>query len=81
MALLDAVLLLIVILMIGVKSRDYKFYKINTNNFEELFVFKEKFQLELLSLQKKLLKMDQYYYPVFKIIDNYFWHEGYQLKK
>jgi hypothetical protein len=31
--------------------------------------------------KKQLLEKDQYHYPMFKIIDNYFWHEGYKLEK
>ncbi len=31
--------------------------------------------------KKQLLEIDQFHYPMFKIIDNYFWHEGYKLEK
>lgn len=64
---------------LGVKELNYNFNKISLKSFEALFQFKEIFKDDLLQIQKELFKIDNYHYPMFKIIDNYFWHEGFDL--
>ena len=61
----------------GVKNEGFSFTKISKKSFEELFLFKEKYESDLLKLQKQLLIMDGYHYPILKIIDKYYWHEGF----
>lgn len=63
----------------GVKEKGYKFYKISQNSFGALIDFSIKHQLALKSLQKELYKLDHFHYPLLKIIDKYFWHEGFNL--
>tara|TARA_R110000851_G_scaffold333344_2_gene512195 strand:- start:2563 stop:3228 length:666 start_codon:yes stop_codon:yes gene_type:complete len=63
----------------GAKSKGFNFIRINQKCLEGLFIFKENYKVDLIKLQNKLLKIDQFHYPIFKLIDNYFWHEGYAL--
>lgn len=65
----------------GVKEKGLKFYKISEKSFEKLYDFRVKYELELHDLQIKLKDIDQIHYPLFKIVDNYFWHEGFQADK
>lgn len=65
---------------LGVKN-NYKFNKICEKSFEEMFLFKKTFENDLTALQKELFKIDNYHYPLFKIIDNYFWQEGFYKDK
>lgn len=64
---------------LGVKELNYNFNKISLKSFEALFQFKKNFEEDLFEIQKELFKIDNYLYPMCKIIDNYFWHEGFGL--
>lgn len=66
---------------LGVKSNNFKFYKISKKSFEQLCDFKEMNKKDFIQLQQDLLKINQVHYPIFKIIDNYFWLEGYKKEK
>lgn len=65
----------------GAREKGFKFYKISEKSFQQLYDFRVKYELELLDLQIKLKDIDQIHYPLFKIVDNYFWHEGFQAEQ
>ena len=38
-------------------------------------------KIELTKLQQELFIIDNIHYPSLKVVDMYFWHEGYNLEK
>ena len=64
----------------GVKASGCKFYKMNENSYKELFLFVERHKIEFAKLQQELYIIDNIHYPLLKVVDMYFWHEGYNLE-
>lgn len=64
----------------GVKASGYKFYKMNENSYKELFLFVERHKTEFAKLQQELYIIDNIHYPMLKVVDMYFWHEGFNKK-
>lgn len=65
----------------GIKVKNLKATKFNASSLEVLFDFVEKNRYEILELQQTFLKEDRVYYPIFKIVDMYFWNEGFYPNK
>lgn len=65
----------------GTKVNGFGFYNMKLKSYEELFQFIEEYKTELTQLQKELYKIDAIHYPLLKIVDMYFWHEGFSIKK
>ena len=42
-----------------------------------MFNFVEDYKLNLIKLQSELLLSEEIHYPLLKLIDIYFWHEGF----
>ncbi|GAK95506.1 hypothetical protein JCM19294_2288 [Nonlabens tegetincola] len=64
----------------GVRESGFNFTRISKNSFDALFSFRIIYHSELLKIQKQLFQLDNYHYPIFKIIDKYFWHKGFHLE-
>ncbi|MFD2907192.1 hypothetical protein ACFSX9_00445 [Flavobacterium ardleyense] len=63
----------------GVKANGFTFNKMNEKSYKELFQFVEDNKADLIKLQQELYKIDTIHYPLLKVVDMYFWHEGYNL--
>ena len=64
----------------GVKKYNFGFTKFTSKSFEQLFMFVEENKSELLQLQAELLLSEKIHYPLLKLVDIFFWHEGYELE-
>lgn len=64
----------------GVKVKGFTFNKINQKSYEALFQFIEDNKPDLIKLQQELYKTDNIHYPLLKVVDMYFWHEGFIMK-
>lgn len=62
----------------GVKSKNIKSTKFTSNSLELLIDFVEDNKSKILELQQIFLKEDKVYYPLFKVVDMYFWNEGFK---
>ena len=65
----------------GVKAHKIKATRFNQNDFEELFKFVERNRTNIERFQNELFQEEGIYYPVFKIVDMFFWNEGYSKEK
>ncbi len=65
---------------LGVNGSGFSFTKFNTKSFDEVFGFVENYKCELLKLQSELKISQGFHYPLLKLVDIYFWHEGYSLE-
>lgn len=63
----------------GVKATGFTFHKMNEKSYKALFQFVEENKTELIELQTELNKIDKFHYPLLKVVDMYFWHEGYNI--
>lgn len=61
----------------GTKLMEVKASKFEKKDFEELFKFIERNKTEIIQFQKELLREEGVYYPVFKLVDMFFWNEGF----
>lgn len=64
----------------GVKKYNFSFTSFSDKNFDEIFNFVEKYKPELLKLQSELKSSQGLHYPLLKLVDIYFWHEGFSLE-
>lgn len=64
----------------GVKKYNFSFTSFSNKNFDEIFDFVEKYKPELLKLQSELKSSQGLHYPLLKLVDIYFWHEGFSLE-
>lgn len=64
----------------GVKKHNFSFTAFSDKNFDELFDFVEKYKTELLKLQSELKSSQGLHYPLLKLVDIYFWYEGFSLE-
>lgn len=62
----------------GVKSQNLYFDKLSKKSFESLFIYLDKNYSEIETFQNDMLKSENIYYPKLKIIDLYFWQEGFE---
>lgn len=60
----------------GVKEHNFNFTNLNQRSFELLFEFTDRYSKELIIFQKELFNAQEIYYPIFKLVDMYFWQEG-----
>lgn len=63
----------------GVKKHNYSFTSFSNKNFDEIFNFVEKYKPEFLKLQSELKSSQGLHYPLLKLVDIYFWHEGFEM--
>lgn len=65
---------------IGVSKYNFGFTKFTSKSFEEIFIFIEENKSELLQLQAELLLSEKIHYPLLKLVDIFFWHEGFNIE-
>lgn len=65
----------------GVKYKNVKATKFSMNSLEVLFDFVKKNELKIHELQQFFIKNDGVYYPILKLVDMYFWNEGFNKDK
>ena len=61
----------------GVKKYNFGFTKFTNKSFDEVFIFIELYKSELSQLQAELLLSEKIHYPLLKLVDIFFWHEGF----
>ncbi len=61
----------------GVKSKNIKSTKFTSNSLGLLIDFVVNNKSIIVALQQDFLKRDKVYYPIFKVVDMYFWNEGF----
>lgn len=64
----------------GVKRHNFSFTTFNNKSFDEIFNFVEDYYSELLKLQNELKLSQGLHYPLLKLVDIYFWYEGFSLE-
>ncbi len=64
----------------GVKKYNFGFTKFTNKSFEQLFMFVEENKPELSQLQAELLLSEKIHYPLLKLVDIFFWHEGFNIE-
>jgi len=64
----------------GTKLKEIKATKFDKKSIENLFEFIERNKLEIGAFQKELLEQENIYYPIFKLVDMFFWNEGFNIK-
>ena len=62
----------------GVKSKNIKSTKFTSNSLGLLIDFVVNNKSKIVALQQDFLKRDKVYYPIFKVVDMYFWNEGFK---
>lgn len=60
---------------IGVKLHNVKAAKFEKKDIEELFKFVERNRIEIVQFQNELFQEEGIYYPIFKLVDMFFWNE------
>jgi hypothetical protein len=65
----------------GIKLHKISATKFDKKSFENMFEFIERNKLEIVVFQKELLEQKNIYYPIFKLVDMFFWNEGYSSQK
>lgn len=65
----------------GTKLKEIKATKFDKKSIENLFEFIERNKLEIVAFQKELLEQENIYYPIFKLVDMFFWNEGFSNQK
>lgn len=65
----------------GVRHHKLNFKSPSEKNFKLLFQFASDNRMEIEDLQNNLLENENIFYPKFKLIDMFFWHEGYESEK
>lgn len=65
--------------IIGAINKKVLASSINKNSLISLFNFIKLHENEIQNIQSKLLKTTNYYYPIMKIVDMYFWQLGFDL--
>jgi hypothetical protein len=63
----------------GVKKHNFSFTSFSDKNFDEIFNFVDNNKSELLKLQSELMLSQGLHYPLLKLVDIYFWHEGFEM--
>ena len=64
----------------GVKRYNFSFTTLNEKSFDEIFNFVDNNKSELLKLQNELKLSQGLHYPLLKLVDIYFWFEGFSLE-
>ena len=64
----------------GVKKHNFSFTAFSDKNFNEIFNFVDNNKSEFLKLQSELMLSQGLHYPLLKLVDIYFWHEGFSLE-
>ncbi|MCZ8145838.1 hypothetical protein [Flavobacterium sp.] len=65
----------------GIKQHHHKAYKFDKKAMFALFSFIEQHYQDLIELQTYLARLEGVHYPLFKLIDMYFWNEGYTMSQ
>lgn len=65
----------------GIKLLEIKATKFKRKDFDELFKFIERNRTEIVQFQNELFQEESIYYPIFKLVDMFFWNEGYRNQK
>jgi hypothetical protein len=65
----------------GVKSYKIKSTRFEKKDFDELFKFIDRNRIEIIQFQNELFQKEDIYYPIFKLVDMFFWNEGFSIKK
>lgn len=60
----------------GVKKHNFSFKSFSNTSFDEIFNFVDNNKSEFLKLQSELMLSQGLHYPLLKLVDIYFWHEG-----
>ena len=63
----------------GVKKHNFNFTNFNESSFDEIFSFVDYYKKDLLKLQNELKLTQEMHYPILKLVDIYFWHEGFEM--
>ncbi len=63
----------------GVKRHNFSFTTFNETSFDDIFNFIDEYKTELLKLQNELKLSQGLHYPLLKLVDIYFWHEGFSI--
>lgn len=63
----------------GVKRHNFRFTSFNDKSFNEIFNFVNDYKPELSELQRELKLLEGSYHPIMKLLDIYFWHEGFSV--
>ena len=65
----------------GIKLYKIKATKFEKKDFEELCNFIERNRIEIVKFQNELFEKEGIYYPIFKLVDMFFWNEGFSNQK
>lgn len=63
----------------GAKKHNFSFTSFSDKSFDEIFNFVDNNKTELLKLQNELMASQGLHYPLLKLVDIYFWHEGFNI--
>ena len=64
----------------GARKHNFSFTTFSDKSFDEIFNFVNNNKSELLKLQSELMSSQEIHYPLLKLVDIYFWHEGFSLE-